>query len=321
MAVQQMMNQALGDTPVTTGNDQGTTAAPTGKDRVSTMQALKVVRFMQQSDFAGMWREGRDKLTTIGKFVGALGSNTVANFDLEPIGLEGTRNNEVVGQDVQTAQRNLAANQVNVVEVKDYNPKADRAGVSAIADFPLMLKPGDKVTLYQQDGKVQYYSMVPPVAAGTADTGTVARIDSDVQTLKVSMVEVAAMRVDLAAVKANSEQSATQLRGDLAGVKTQVSEVAGLKADLASVQKSAAEKDAQIEKLQGQLATLQAAQLDINSRFSPDKLAALEQTVQRLANANQHLILQPVQPVKPALAAGSKIKAKAKTTKPKGKSR
>jgi len=331
-----MMNQAPGDIRATIEIDYAQ-AAPTGTDRVSTDQAVKAVRFVKQSDFAGVWREGRDKVATVGRFAGALGTNALAKFDLEPIAPTGTRNNEVAGQDTATAKRNLAANQVNVAEVKDYNPQADGASVRAIVDFPLTLKADDTVTLYQQDGKVKYYSVVKPVDATNVDAGTVARIDKDVQTLKTNMVEVAAVRADLETVKANTVQSTAQLEGDVATMKTQVEEVTRLKTELAAVQQSAAGKDAQILKLQSDMANMQAAQRDINSRFSPDKLAALEQQVQQLALVNPRVVSQPAQPaltVKPALArtatpaktttpaTPAKTTKTAKTTKPKpGKGR
>jgi hypothetical protein len=315
-----MMNQPPGDVRATIEIDYAQ-AAPTGTDRVSTDQAVKAVRFVKQSDFAGVFREGRDKAATVGGFAGALGRNAFAKFDLEPIGPKGTRNNEITGQDTATATRNLAASRVNVAEVKDYDPQADGASVRAIVDFPLALKADDTVTLYQQDGKVQYYSIVKPVAATQVDAGTVARIDRDVQTLKVNAIEVAAVRADLEAVKANTAQSAAQLEGDVATMKARVEEVARLKAELAAVQQSAADKDVQILKLQSDMANMQAAQRDINSRFSPDKLAALEQQVRQLSQASPRVVSQPApQTVKPLLTRTAKT-AKT-TTKPKpGKGR
>jgi hypothetical protein len=309
-----MMNQAPGDIRATIEIDQAQ-AAPAGTDRVSTVQAVKAVRFVKQSDFAGLWREGGAKLTTLGKFAGALGKNAVANFDLEPIGPKGPSNNEVAGQDVATAQRNLAANQVDVAEVKDYNPQADASSLRAIADFPPTLKAGDKVTLYQQNGKVQYYSIVKPVKATSVDANTVARIDQDVQGLKTDIAKVETVRTDLDAVKASSAQSTAQLEGDVAAIKVHLDEIASLKAELAAVQQSAAAKDAQILKLQADVTTMQAAQRDINTRFSPDKLAALEQQVQQLVKATPVTVVQPTGPAKPTLTPV----VKAKTTKPKPK--
>jgi hypothetical protein len=290
---------------------------------VSTEQAVKAVRFVKQSDFAGLWREGRDKASTVGRFAGTLGANAFAKFDLEPIGPTGTRNNEVAGQDTATAQRNLAANGIGVAEVKEFNPQADGDSVRAIGAFPLALKSGDAVTLYQQDGKVQYYSIVKPVEAAQVDAGAVARIDKDVQTLKTNMIEVESVRTDLETVKANSAQSTAQIEGDVAAVKAQVEEVARLKAELAAVQQSAAGKDAQIMKLQADMANMQAAQRDINARFSPDKLAALEQQVEQLAKATPRVAAQPAitTAARTTTAARVRTTKAAKTTKPKGKGR
>jgi hypothetical protein len=221
----------------------------------------------------------------------------------------------VAGQDVATAQRNLAANQVEVAEVKDYSPQADTSSLRAMADFPLALKSGDKVTLYQQNGRVQYYSIVKPVQPAAVDANTVARIDQDVQTLKTNIAKVDAVRTDLEAVKASSAQSTAQLDGNVAAMKAQLDEIARLKAELAAVQQSAAEKDGQIMKLQADVTNMQAAQRDINARFSPDKLAALEQQVQQLVKVRASAVSPPTGP---ATAAPTR-KTTTKTTKPKGK--
>lgn len=293
-----MMNQSPGDILATIEIDSAA-ADPAGKDRVSTDQAVKAVRFVRQSDFAGVWRESGARLATLGKFVGALGKNAVTKFDLEPIKPTGVRNNDVAGQDTATAQRNLAANQVEVAEVKDYSPQADGASVRAIADFPLALKAGDTVTLYQQNGKVQYYSIVKPLDAAKVDAGTVVRIDKEMQALKASVVEVATVRADLETVKANTSQSAAQLEGDLATMKARVEEIARLKVELAAVQQSAAGKDAEILKLQADMANMQAAQRDINARFSPDKLAVLERQVKLLDDRFTAVTPQPAPPAAP----------------------
>jgi hypothetical protein len=296
-----------GDTRTTIEIDQEE-VAPSGKDRVSTDQAFKAVRFVQQSDFRGIWREGRDKVTTLARFAGALGADAVANFDFEPIGPKGTRQNEVVGQDVTTAQRNLAANQVSVVEVKDYSPRADREHLRAFADFPLALKAGDRVTLYQRDGRVQYYSVVRPVPDTRVDANEVARIDKEVQTLKTSFVDVSAVREDLQTVKVGTAESTAQLKGDVATIRTQVAEIARLKTELAAVRQSAADKDVQIDKMKVEVANMQAAQRDINTRFSPDRLAALEQQVQQLVKDRQRAVTQPEPPADERAGKTSKPK-------------
>jgi hypothetical protein len=293
-----LKDQPPGDTRVTIEIDYEE-VAPSGKDRVSTDRAFKAVRFVQQSDFRGIWREGRDKLTTLARFAGALGANAVANFDFEPIGPKGTRHNEVVGQDVATAQRNLAANEVSVVEVKDYSPQADRVSLRAFADLPLALKAGDRVTLYQRDGKVQYYSIVRPVADTGVDANELARIDEEVQTLKTNFVDVTAVREDLETVKVSTSQSTAQLEGDVATMRAQLAEIARLRTDLAAVRQSDADKDVQIERLKTDLTNTQAAQRDINARFSPDKLAALEQQVQQLLKDRERDVARPAQPAEP----------------------
>jgi hypothetical protein len=225
-----------------------------GRDRVGTQQMLKAARFFRQSDFKGALTEQRDKASMLGSFVAAAGGKALAGFDFEPVRPSGVQTKQVIGQDTASAKANLAAQQVKVTEVKTFDPKTDADSVRALADFPLRLKADDQVRLYEENGTVRYYAIVKPVTAANLDAGTVARIDKDVQALKASTVDAAAM-------------------------KAQVEEITRLKTELAAVQQSAADKDAQIQKLRTDMASMQAEQKDFSTRFSADKLAALERQV------------------------------------------
>lgn len=275
-------NLAAGDTQVTLEIDLGS-ATLEGRDRVSGEQMIKILRFVQDSDFRGVWQEQRDKMTTVGKFIGAAGNGALKNFDLKPVRPSATPTKSIVGQDTQTAQRNLAAKQIAVVDVKAYDPKLDTNSLQAITAFPLRLKPDDKVVLYEKDGKVQYYSVVKPVAAASVDTAAVARIDNEVQTLKATAIDVAAVRADVESVKVTTAQSNAQLTADLSSVKAQVEDVARLKSELRQVQQVAAAKDVQIEKLLTEVASLRNAQQDLTTRISPERINQLEEQIKRLS--------------------------------------
>jgi uncharacterized protein involved in exopolysaccharide biosynthesis len=108
---------------------------------------------------------------------------------------------------------------------------------------------------------------------------TVARIDKDVQALKVGTLDTAAVRAELETVKEANAQSNAQLEDSAAAIKAQVEEIARLKTELLAVQQAAADKDVQIQKLRTDMANVQAMQNDFSTRFSPDKLAALERQV------------------------------------------
>src|SRR6185369_5043703 len=92
-------------------------------------------------------------------------------------------------------------------------------------------------------------------------------------------LDTAAVRAELETVKAANAQSNAQLEDSAAAIKAQVEEIARLKTELLAVQQAAADKDVQIQKLRTDMANVQAMQNDFSTRFSPDKLAALERQV------------------------------------------
>jgi hypothetical protein len=256
-----MMNLADGDTQVTLEIAEAQPPEP-GKDRIKTRQMLKATRFFTQSDFKGVMKEQREKGSMLGSFLGALGGKALANFDFAPLRPTGPQTSQVIGQDAASASANLEAQQVKVTGVKTFDPKTDADSARALADFPLRVKAGDRVELYEENGIVRYYAIVKPVAATDVDAATVARLDREVQDLK----------------------------GE---------EITQLKAQLAVVQQSAANKDAEIERLRADLAATQAEQRDLSTRFSADKLAALERQVKLLDDRFTLVTPQPAPPAAP----------------------
>ena len=258
-----LTNLREGATQVTLELGAAPSPAP-GRDRVGTRQILKAARFFRQSDFKGVFREQRDKASMLGSFLAAAGGKALAGFDFEPVQPRGVKTTQVIGQDTASAKANLAAQQVKVTEVKAYNPKTDSESVRALADFPLRLKPGDQVRLYEEQGTVRYYAIVKPVAAADIDAETVARLDREVKDLKAE-------------------------------------EISRLKEEVASVRQSAAGKDAQIEQLRAELASTQRDQRELAVRLSPEKLEALERQVKLLS---ERIVAPAPQPQPPAPAPG-----------------
>lgn len=267
-----LMNLAPGVAQVTLEIGAGAEMPAPGRDRIRSQHVLKVANFVHQSDFKGVLKEQRDKASMLGRFLAAAGGKAFAAFDLEPVRPSGVQTAQVVGQDTVSAMANLAARQVQVSEVKSFDPKTDAASVRALADFPMRVKAGDQVTLYEEQGTVRYYSVVKPVAPASVDAETVARLDREVKDLK----------------------------GE---------EMAQLKAELAQVRTSAADKDAQIERLQSDLAKTQAEQLELGRRFPAEKLAALERQVQQLNDRVVRTTPTPTPPpVPPVIRAAKKPK-------------
>ena len=277
-----LMNLAAGVTQVTLEIGEGAVMPAPGRDRIRSQHVLKVANFIHQSDFKGVVKEQRDKASMLGRFLAAAGGSALAAFDLEPLRPGGVQTAQVVGQDTVSAMANLAARQVQVSEVKTFDPKSDANSVRALADFPMRVKPGDQVTLYEEQGTVRYYSVVKQVAPASVDAETVARLDREVKDLK----------------------------GD---------EMARLKAELAQVRQSAADKDAQIEKLQSDLEKTQAEQLELGKRFPAEKLAALERQMQQL---NERVVRTTPAPQPPPVSPVIRTAAPTtRTPKPKRKPR
>jgi hypothetical protein len=257
-------------------------APEAGRDRLSAETAFKAANFIRKSDFRGFARDSGDTMKMTGNFVGAIARQGLAAFNFEPVRPQSARPNQIVGQDSNTATRNLAVHNVQVAEVKTYDPAANLDSVRALGSAPLRLKPQDKVVLYQEDGVVRYYSVQKPVQAQSVDSATVARIDADVSTLKTSVTELARVRSEVDTLKVSGERERAQLASDVASVKIQVDEVTRLQREVGELRQASAAKDVEISRLREEMVAVQRAQADFVQRVSPEKLRQLEDQIRIL---------------------------------------
>jgi hypothetical protein len=140
---------------------------PAGRDRVTSDQVFKAVDFFQKSDFKGVYNEYKSRTSTTLGFVADMFINTFTNVDMEPVRVKGTPQKDILNQDVDVARRNLAAKNVGVREVVPYKPGLDAASIKSIDVIPKDLKAGSEVRLYEEEGKVRYYSVVKGAATST----------------------------------------------------------------------------------------------------------------------------------------------------------
>ena len=267
---------------------------PTGRDYVSVTQALKVADWWQASDFRGAWREGTDKARTIGSLLGGLGGDALKNFDLAPVRPRGTTEREVVNQPVAVAQQALALKQVEVTEVKSVGEAGRRETLRTLADYPLQLKAGDRVQLYQEDGVVKYYTRVPAADANTIDGRAVQKLDEDVQSLKTRVQQAEALRADVESLKGSGSALEQRLSTDAEALRAQTDEVAALKAELSALRNSTAAKDAEIVKLQTDLVQVRQSQDQLIARLPLDRLSRLEQQLSLLTPGDGRRVVTPV---------------------------
>jgi hypothetical protein len=140
-----------------------------GKDRISARQIIKGADFMQKSDFRGLWKEIQSKTGTTFGYVSDMVTNTITKMDIEPVKPGKHKTDDVIGQDVKAARNNLKVQQIEVNEVKPYKPRLNARSIVNITAFPVNLKPGMKVNLYEENGKVRYYTIVKEKKTDTQD--------------------------------------------------------------------------------------------------------------------------------------------------------
>lgn len=255
---------------------------PLGTDRVSVQQTLKAVDWWRASDFRGVWREGTDKVSTVGKLVGNTVGQALADFDFAPVRPKGTREREIVNQDAQNAERSLALQQVEVIEVRPISAHEGGAELRQLKDYPLQLKAGDQVILHTQDGVVKYYTRVRPTDASTVDGQTVARIDEEVKSLQGQVRGVEAIRADVEGLKSADTDVSQRLVKEAEQARAQNEEVKRLQNEVVDLRKSAASKDAEIVKLRIDLSAVRVAQENLSARLPLTRLEALEKQLKRL---------------------------------------
>jgi hypothetical protein len=212
-----------------------------------------------------------------------LGGDALKNFDLAPVRTRGTTEREVVNQPVAAAQQALALKQVEVTEVKSVSEAGRRETLKTLADYPLQLKAGDKVQLYQENGVVKYYTRVPAADANAVDGQAVQKLDEDVQSLKTRVQQAETLRAEVESLKGSGSALEQRLSTDAEALRAQTDEVAALKVELSALRKSTAAKDAEIVKLQTDLVQVRQSQDQLIARLPLDRLSRLEQQLGLLA--------------------------------------
>jgi hypothetical protein len=129
-----------------------------GKDRLTPKQAFTAYNFIMQSDFKGIRRETKNKTGSGLRFIRDMVTGSLEN--LKPIKVQGVREENIVGRDTNTVQADLNKRDVAVANVLPYNPKLNNESFKQLSGHPISLKPGQRVNLYEKDGKVKYYSVV-----------------------------------------------------------------------------------------------------------------------------------------------------------------
>ena len=237
----------------------------TGTDRISARQVFKTAEFVQQSDFGGVWREGVDKIQTRFRYVSDMVIASVKEMDVEPIQVKGLREREVIDQDVDTAQKNLKAKGVAVAQVKPYDPKLTRQGLKDTAMMPEQLKEGQEVILYQHEGQVRYYTLVPRK-----------------QVPKVDEAHLNELKKELTKLKSANTRTKTNLNKKVDKVSARLKDVAELSRNFKALQKESEQKDKTIAGLKKEVAALRAAHQDLLKKVDVAAITRMAADIKKL---------------------------------------
>lgn len=194
----------------------------------------------QRTDIKSMWRDNTKGF----KFAGTvLKDSTVNNFDTGRRKNTGVRKNALMDSSINDAQTVLEKNQVEIKEIKRYDPKDAKDHMIDYVTTPERIEPGSKVTLYEKEGKVVFYAIEKQPSARTMVEITpetkreIEQLEdrknelSDLSDLKAELSEVESRKnnvVELDSVKteiADLQTEKANMQAELAGIKSQIDSV------------------------------------------------------------------------------------------------
>jgi len=246
------------------------------KDHLTVEQVFQGLDFFHQSDFKGVFHEGRARASSVGSLLKASLAAAAKNAVLKPLKPAPVRNTDVVNQDSQTAQRRLDQQQIKST-VQPYQPGLGTLG--DVTSLSRTLKPGENVVLYQQNGIVKSYQIQKAAAPAAADTS---KLSADLTSLQGEVLTLEGRTKDIDALQVAQKQQTDTLTA----LQQKTALVDTLQAQLAKVQSDSAAKDATIAKLQNDVASVTKAHSDLAAQISPQRLSVLEDAVKKLQRPN-----------------------------------
>lgn len=265
-------------------------AYPEGKDRVNAKQLFTGVDFIQQSDFKGLFTDVKGKAGTRVSFISDMVMNTFNKADIKPIKVTGTRESDVINQPVAGVKEKLEAKKVVVENVLPYDPQINRASFNNITSLPANLKEGEKVNLYEENGKVRYYSIVKQnistaglTAIADEHTEQLTKLQNELNVTKENAAqkdaEIIAHRDQLSKMQEElnlaKETAAKKDAGMLEVTRTHNDQLVKMQEQLNAAKDSAAQKDAEFSKLNAALTSMRTDQSNMLTMLKPENLVKL----------------------------------------------
>lgn len=222
-------------------------------NKVESADLRKGIQMFQGADFKTLWSAEKKSLNVYKLLArDALMNRVEASAVAQP----GVSGNQVLEADVEDAQQRLERQGVQVEAVRTYDRMKDAGKFAAYREAPLHLPPDAKVTLYEQNGKVVFYTLAEEKGVAGVTPEVRAEIDSyerrkaalrdlsevnaeyaKVEARRAEMANLTASREELEAMekqKAQMQQEVGALKVELAGLQAQRSELSGAVAGMRS---------------------------------------------------------------------------------------
>jgi hypothetical protein len=223
-----------------------------GKDRINAVKALQIGTFFQQSDFKGVFRAGKSRSSATGSFISDMVINAVKSFEWTPLHADSEASSGIINKDTGQTRDTLEKKGVIIEEVKPYSAKMSLSALRDAASMPLTLKAGERVTLYEKDGVVKYYT-VSPVSQPDAAQPDAAAMHNDMKEIRSRIYELEKSKQSTAETSNAITDGFSQ---DINDLKTQLAGVAQLREEVRQLRADSAKKDRTIDRLQKKITSL-----------------------------------------------------------------
>jgi hypothetical protein len=195
-------------------------AVEASRDRLTTAMAQQGLEFFRQSDFRGTGRQGVDAVKVFGSLLGGMLRTKVAGETLSPVRPSTLQARDVVGQPPIVAERNLSARGVTVNRVE--SAAAATKPTELLSAFPMRLREGDRVTLFEENGQVRSFAVESREAIATpreaasegasrADAPRLLASPATAANVDQLRAEVDALREECAALRATQKELLARL--------------------------------------------------------------------------------------------------------------
>ena len=223
-------------------------AGTTKKAYFTAQQVRNGMTFFQKADIHSFIAQGVGKLNFTSGLVSDWAVNTVTRPSVPFQRV--IKYTDVVGQPVADVTKQMADTNVAVAAVRPYDPAQGAQNVMLFTQSPQTITPGARVTLYEQNGVVRYYSLEQPADAIQSVQAQLKEQQatlSDVATLKASMAEFQTLQknlVDLQSQLSTKDQELTTLCSQVQDLTQKQVTV-----DVAATQAKMAEMEAELKDL------------------------------------------------------------------------